>query len=333
MLDRHRANDNNNTSPEDPNGKSAVRIERMKREAAQIRRWLADHPADRKGPSGGLRKSNLTDNESAKLATDKGVIQGYSGIAVVDAAHQVIVEAQAHGTGAEQELLLPVLDACADQRSANTVVAADAGYHSEANLAALAERGIEAWVADPGMRSRDERYAGQDKHTAKPDPLHDKSAKARKGKVFGRDDFTVADDHSHAVCPAGQRLHRNGGDCSIGGYRAIKFRAPVSACSGCALREKCLRKPETTRSRQVAVLIRKQQPTHSERMRQRIDSEQGREQYGRRLGIVEPVFGNLRHNKGMNRFTLRGRAKVDGQWKLFALVHNIEKLAKYRQAA
>jgi transposase len=70
MLDRHRANDDN-TSPEDPAGKAAVRIERMKREAAQIRRWLADHPADRKGPSGGLRKSNLTDNESAKIALEK----------------------------------------------------------------------------------------------------------------------------------------------------------------------------------------------------------------------------------------------------------------------
>src|SRR5690606_14556256 len=90
MLDRHRSNDDN-TSPEDPNGKGAARIERMKREAAQIRTWLATHPTDRKGPTGGLRKSNLTDNESAKLATDKGVIQGYSGVAVVDAAHQIIV--------------------------------------------------------------------------------------------------------------------------------------------------------------------------------------------------------------------------------------------------
>jgi hypothetical protein len=48
---------------------------------------------------------------------------------------------------------------------------------------------------------------------------------------------------------------------------------------------------------------------------------------------VEPVFGNMRHNKRMNRFTLRGQAKVDGQWKLFALVYNIEKLAKHRKAA
>jgi hypothetical protein len=68
-------------------------------------------------------------------------------------------------------------------------------------------------------------------------------------------------------------------------------------------------------------------------MRERIDSEQGRQHYGRRFATVEPVFGNVRHNKRLNRFTLRSQHKVDGQWKLFALVHNIEKWGKYRQAA
>ena len=68
-------------------------------------------------------------------------------------------------------------------------------------------------------------------------------------------------------------------------------------------------------------------------MRARTDSDEGRQQYGRRFATVEPVFGNLRHNKRLNRFTLRGRHKVDGQWKLFALVHNIEKWANYRKAA
>jgi len=45
------------------------------------------------------------------------------------------------------------------------------------------------------------------------------------------------------------------------------------------------------------------------------------------------VFGNIRHNKRLHRFTLRGRQKVDGQWKVLALVHNIEKWAKLRKAA
>jgi hypothetical protein len=73
---------------------------------------------------------------------------------------------------------------------------------------------------------------------------------------------------------------------------------------------------------------RTHRPTsHTERMKQRIDSPQGRRLYGRRIAIVEPVFANLRHNKRLDRFTLRGRHKVDTQWKLYCLVHNIEKLA------
>jgi hypothetical protein len=152
-------------------------------------------------------------------------------------------------------------------------------------------------------------------------------------RLFGREDFIIAPGQSYATCPAGKRLHRNGKDCTIGGYAAIKLRASEAACKGCPLRTKCLRNPQTTRSRQVAVLTRKAEPTHSQRMRERIDSAWGREQYGRRFATVEPVFGNVRANKRLNRFTLRGQAKVDGQWKLFALVHNIEKWANYRKAA
>ena len=57
-----------------------------------------------------------------------------------------------------------------------------------------------------------------------------------------------------------------------------------------------------------------------------VDTPLGREIYSRRMGTVEPVFGNLQ-NKGMRRFTLRGQKKVSAQWKLFTMVHNIEKVA------
>lgn len=62
-------------------------------------------------------------------------------------------------------------------------------------------------------------------------------------------------------------------------------------------------------------------------MNQPLDSEEDRRLYGQRFATVEPVFGNTRHNKRLNRFTLRGQKKVDTQWKRFCLVHNIEKLA------
>lgn len=332
MLNRHRNNDSAGADGT-PNVAVAERVERMQRKVTELRDWLAENPKDRRGPSGGVRKSNLTDGESAKMATDKGVIQGYCGVAAVDSKAQVIVEASAFGTGSEQEVLLPVVDACKPLLRADTEITADAGYHSEDNLRELAERGVPALIADNGMRRRDERFADQDKHRHKPDPLHDKSARTRRSGLFDASDFRIADDHSHAICPAGKRLYRNGKDCIVRGYRAIKFRAAASACADCSLRAKCLRKPDATPVRQVAVLTREKSASHTQRMRERIDSPAGRERYGQRFATVEPVFANLRHNKRLTRFTLRSQRKVDGQWKLFAIVHNIEKLANHRKAA
>ena len=66
-------------------------------------------------------------------------------------------------------------------------------------------------------------------------------------------------------------------------------------------------------------------------MREKFDSVLGRALYAKRIGTVEPVFGN-HQNKGMRRFTLRGKRKVNVQWKLFMLVHNIEKIGNYAMA-
>ena len=63
-------------------------------------------------------------------------------------------------------------------------------------------------------------------------------------------------------------------------------------------------------------------------MRAAIDSPLGRRLYSQRMGTVEPVFANIRHNKRLHRFNLRGKSKVNTQWHLYCLVHNIEKLAK-----
>ena len=281
-----------------------------------------------------MRLSNRTDNESAKMATGKGVIQGYTGVAAVDEKTQIIIEAQAHGTGPEQELLMPVVTATAAYRKKTTVIAADAGYHSEANLKVLAEQQMDAWLPDNGYRKRDERYADQARHKAKPDPLWDKEKPPRKIACFTPADFQLADDHSHCVCPAGKRLYSNGSNCTIGGYHALKFSGAQQDCVPCTRRAECLRTPEKTKTRQVAFLQgTRGGPSEAAKMKLKIDTDTGRAMITRRFATVEPVFGNLRGNKQLNRFTLRGRAKVDGQWKLYCLVHNIEKLAHHGYAA
>ena len=55
-------------------------------------------------------KSNITDNESAKMTTSKGTIQGYNGVATVDKKHQIIIDAQAFGEGQEHHTLQQVLE-------------------------------------------------------------------------------------------------------------------------------------------------------------------------------------------------------------------------------
>ncbi len=209
MLTRHREADASNTVEPDQRAKEVKRIERLKRDATQIREWLVAHPDDRKGSKGTVRKSNRTDNESAKMATSKGVIQGYCGVAVVDDKHQIIVDAQAHGTGTEQELLMPVVRAIKPYLNASSLITADAGYHSEANLKALADIKIDALITDNVMRKRDERFADQGKHHTQAHPLHDKRP-VKPERKFGPQDFQYNEKTNTCLCPAGQTLYSNG---------------------------------------------------------------------------------------------------------------------------
>ena len=67
----------------------------------------------------------------------------------------------------------------------------------------------------------------------------------------------------------------------------------------------------------------------SKQMVEKIETEQGRRIYPQRLAIAEPVFANIRVNKRLDRFTMRGKIKVNIQWLMFCLVHNIEKILNY----
>ena len=84
-------------------------IDTLKRATKKVKAWLSKND-DKPGATGRPRKSNLTDNESAKMKTSKGVIQGYDGVAMVDARRQVVVHAEAYGEAQEHALLVPMLE-------------------------------------------------------------------------------------------------------------------------------------------------------------------------------------------------------------------------------
>lgn len=141
------------------------------------------------------------------MATSKGVIQGYAAQAAVDSAHQVIIATDVVGSGSEQAMLAPMIEQAQPWSDSDTLVTADAGYHSDANVRHLKEHNIPALIADNQMRSRDERFADQDKYKGRPDPLSEKKAtgKPKEIKRFGPKDFTFNDDNT-ATCPAGNLM-------------------------------------------------------------------------------------------------------------------------------
>jgi transposase len=321
----HQAQDEG--ADEGPDARRQHRIDELRREAQATRDFIAHQPRrlNRKGQE---LKTNVTDPHSAKMATAKGVIQGYAGQAAVDSSHQVIVAAEVTGSGSEQAMLLPMVQATQSLRDPQTLITADAGYHSDENVRALCEQAIPALIADKDMRQRDERIANAH-HKAKGDALHDKAA-VKPVKLFGPADFRFK-SRTEALCPAGKVLIGNGRTYGQGKHRFLRYEAAASDCASCPMRGQCLRNPQSGRGRQVARFEPKaiDETEPSQRMRRAIDSPRGRRLYSQRIATVEPVFANIRHHKRMSRFTLRGRAKVGTQWQLYCLVHNIEKLARY----
>lgn len=72
--------------------------------------------------------------------------------------------------------------------------------------------------------------------------------------------------------------------------------------------------------------------TPQQKMRAKVASPEGQKIYRRRKCIPEPVFGQIKQAMGFRRFSMRGMAKVQGEWALVTTCHNIRKLWVARQA-
>ena len=252
-------------------------------------------------------------------------------------AHQVIVYAEAFGEGQEQSTLAPVVEGLSrhldgmNETLTGKRITADAGYHSEANVELLYARGIDGYLADTGMRSRDPRFADADRHV---DPRDLRKQQKQRDARFQLSDFNYDAERGYLLLPGRSSAggSESGGTtglrrCSLPGTQAAVWSVSES-------------REVFTRSGAVEV------PTGGVLQWQDRDGEvrtadaaedrltvEGRRLYGRRLGTVEPVFGHLRTHKRLDRFTLRSKPKVNGQWLLYCLVHNITKLMKVPEIA
>ena len=301
-------------------------IQRLKRRAEKISRFLQENEPKKSARGNKELKSNVTDNDSVKMATMHGTIQGYNGQALVDDRHQVIVHAEASGKGQDYQHVITIIDGAKANTKAiglgedyfkGKELTADSNYNSTASLKKCKEEELDAYIPDPYFRKRDPRFKNQGRYKPK-----------KKRKLFKLVDFQYDEASDSYICPGGERLTIRARHAKIGLKNYRRYGAPDGVCEKCKYKKRCMTSP-TAKRKYLAIDLGYPPEDLIGQMIKKIDSEKGRERYERRLAIVEPVFANIRTQKRLDRFIVRGKRKVNVQWLLFCMIHNIEKIVNY----
>jgi hypothetical protein len=193
------------------------------------------------------------------------------------------------------------------------ILPADSHYHTQVKLQEYQELGLDAYIPDRKFRNRDPRFA---------------TRKRRQVRRFTLNDFHPDKSLDQYLCPGGKILKLGVKLVLNRGHLYRKYLAAKEDCLVCPLRPQCIYVAGAKR-RQLFVPLGE---SLSRQMVEKIDTEAGRRIYPQRLAIAEPVFAYIRINKRLDRFTLRGTIKVNIQWPMFCLVHNIEKILNYGMA-
>lgn len=222
----------------------------------------------------------------------------------ISTENQFITHFSLHQRPGDTATLIPHLDQFESlySKQSSTVVA-DSGYGSEENYQHLENENIHAFV--------------------KYNYFHKEQKKGYKNNAFLQANLYYNPEQDYYVCPMGQHLHKVGTGkrrTELGfGYQVSIYQA--QNCTGCPLRGQCHkakgdRKIEVNhnlnRLRQIA--------------RDKLLSDEGFYHRGKRPIEPEAVFGQLKSNNKFNRFTLRGLSKVEIEFGLMAIGHNLRKI-------
>jgi transposase len=326
LIRKHQKKDKTDDDDEQNIRNQEKQIERLKRCSEKIGKFLEENE-----PKFNHRrheiKSNITDNDSEKMVTSHGTIQGYNGQILVDDKYQIIIHAEAMGKGQDREHVLPMIDGAKENVKAiglgedyfkGKELKADTAYHSTVNLEKCEDESLDAYIPDVNFRKRDPRF--KDQFRFKP--------RKKRHKHFKLEDFIYDETTDSYTCPGGQKLTIRARHAKIKTKVYRRYGATKGACDHCRFRKRCLKTP-TARIKYLEIDLGRPLGSLIGKMIEKIDTVKGKEKYERRLAIVEPVFANIRTQKRLDRFTVRGKPKVNVQWNLFCIIHNIEKIVNF----
>ncbi|WP_299802343.1 IS1182 family transposase, partial [uncultured Carboxylicivirga sp.] len=184
-------------------------------------------------------------------------------------------------------------------------VVADSGYGSEENYEHLEKEQIE--------------------HYVKFNYFH-----AEQKKAFKTDPYKVENLHYNStgdffVCPMGQLMHfvAEYEKQNAHGYKSTLRKYRAKNCSNCQIRGRCF-KGKGNRSIEVNFRLR----AYKQKAREALNSDKGLHHRSKRPIEPEAVFGQIKYNKGFNRFKLKGLEGVGLEFGLIAIAINISKMTK-----
>lgn len=242
----------------------------------------------------GEKNLNFTDPDARLMRTRQGVRPSYNGQLAVDGKSQVIVAASLVKDENDNHQLLPMLDLVV--RNVGRMpwfVTADSGYSS---LDAL------EWLADKTM-------------ALIPDVMYHRE-KEGKTSQYPKSMFKYHEESDTYTCPGGKTLFHSGSNI----YKGEKMDHYIGKeCGECAQRSKCT----SAENRRVARNAR-EYLYHD--MRKRLDTHIGSQIYKERMSIVEPVYGDIKKNKGFTAFCLRGLEKASIEFNIICITHNLMKI-------
>lgn len=246
IVKKHRSQDKQESeiTTEDKEKKC---LENLIKKSQKIKKWLNENK-NKIGKQKKPIKSNITDNESAKISGSHGVIQGYVGVATVDEKHQVIVSAEAFGTAYEGDLLKPMIDKTRKNFKSighkeeifdRAKLTADNGFYTNDNVKMLSEENIDGYVADNEFRKRDPRFKDVQKYKK---GLNNWQSKRQGSKYFRPDDFKYNETKDKLICPNGKLLHIKVKNLITNkGHKGVMYASRVKDCRECLIRDKCMR--------------------------------------------------------------------------------------------
>lgn len=238
----------------------------------------------------------------ARIMGKKGHFEySYNGQISVDSDHQMIVGQHLSQHPNDIQEVTPALEALNAATGGRQVdkLSADNGYMSGANLAALKE--VDAYIAtDRGEKTAPTRWDTSTRKLVKADFIYDPEI-------------------DHFSCPGGAVLplkHRSSNGRQF-------YQAAAADCAACSFRDRCC---QSAKGEGRTISTDDKEPLRQQ-MNNKMTSETGRAIYKNRKHIVEPVFGQIK-NLGFGGFSVRGHAKVAGEFSLMCAAHNLKKMAK-----